>query len=159
MTRAPARCEVVRGAVARRLEVSGTVQTIANYMTKQPWAVQIDDSIGVARQMLAERGIRHLPVIDGGRLVGMVRERDLALARDRNATVEGIMTLAQEVDGSTPFSEALGMMSDAQRDALVVTRGGHIEGIFTAMDAVRILRDRVRPRPRRAPASSPPRHW
>jgi acetoin utilization protein AcuB len=127
------------------------MRTIADYMTKQPWSVQIDDSITVALRMLAEREIHHLPVLDGGRLVGMVEDRGtLAKTPDRDGTVERVMTVATEVDADTPFSEALGVMSERERDALVVTRDGTIVGIFTAMDAVRVLRERTRARPRTA---------
>lgn len=117
-------------------------------MTKQPWSVQIDDSVAVALRMLAECEIHHLPVLDGGRLVGMVTARGLSGARDRTQTVESVMTLAEDVDASMAFSDALDRMVVHQRDALVVTSGGRVEGIFTAMDAVRALRERMRARPR-----------
>jgi predicted transcriptional regulator len=125
------------------------MRTIADYMTKQPWSVQIDDSIAVALRMLAEREIHHLPVLDGGRLVGMVVDRGLlAKTPDRDGTVERVMTSAAEVEAETPLADALDVMSERERDALVVTRDGEIVGIFTAMDAVRVLRDRTRTRPR-----------
>lgn len=114
-------------------------------MTAQPWAVQIDDSVGVARQMLVEREIRHLPVLDAGELVGMVTERDLATATERVGAVVGdVMTSATPVEQETPLDEVLAHMLDARRDAVVVTEGGRVVGIFTAMDAVRLLRERLR---------------
>lgn len=130
------------------------MRTIAHYMTKQPWSVQIDDSVGVARLMLAERQVHHLPVLDGGKLVGMVTERGLARSRDGEAmTVEQVMTLAHEVDASTGLGDALELMAERQHDAVVVTGEGRIEGIFTAMDAVRVLRDRLRSRQRKLEAA------
>ncbi|MBX3161013.1 MAG: CBS domain-containing protein [Deltaproteobacteria bacterium] len=127
------------------------MQTIANYMTKQPWAVQVDDSIAVARQMMAEREIHHLPVLDGGELVGMLTHGDVAR---EGATVEEVMGLACAVDANVAFGDALEVMLARGRDAVVITRDGKIEGIFTAMDAVRVLRDRMRPR---RPRAEPPR--
>jgi acetoin utilization protein AcuB len=112
-------------------------------MTAQPWAVQIDDSVSVARQMLVEREIRHLPVVDAGELVGMVTERDLATASGRVGAIVGdVMTSALAVDEERPLDEVLAKMLERRRDAVVVTGGGRVRGIFTAMDAVRLLRER-----------------
>ena len=126
------------------------MRTIAHYMTKQPWSVQVDDSVAVARQMLVERQIHHLPVLDGGKLFGMVTERDIVRPHHGDATtVEAVATRVEEVDANTAFGDALELMAERGCDAVVVTRGGSVEGIFTAMDAVRVLRDRMRSRQRR----------
>jgi acetoin utilization protein AcuB len=119
------------------------MRAIAHYMTPQPWVVQLDESIAVARQLLAHHEIRHLPVLDGVDLAGMVIERDLVAATDRIETVSEVMTPAHEVDVTTSLDAVLEMMADLQWDAVVVTMQGQIEGIFTAMDAVRVLRDLV----------------
>ena len=118
------------------------MKRIADYMTRQPWSVQLDDSIGVARQMLAQREIRHLPVLDGDRSVGMVTERELARAADRaGATVEAVMAPAHSIDASASLADVLDAMLSRRSDAVVVTdEAGAVEGIFTAMDAVRLLR-------------------
>ena len=124
-----------------------SVRTIASYMTKQPWSVQIDDSVIVAKHMMAERRIHHLPVLDGGRLVGMVTERDLVQGAARDTSnVEHVMGAAVEVDASMALADVLDTMVVRERDAVVITRNGAIEGIFTAMDAVRALRERLRVR-------------
>jgi predicted transcriptional regulator len=122
------------------------MHTIADYMTSQPWSVNIDDSIGVVRQMLAFREIRHLPVIDRGTLVGMITEQGLAGVREREATAERAMTSAVAIDANTPFGDALQMMVDGKHDALVIMRDGDVAGIFTSMDAVRVLCERTRAR-------------
>lgn len=121
------------------------MKRIADYMTRQPWSVQLDDSIGVARQMLAQREIRHLPVLDGDRSVGMVTERELARAADRaGATVEAVMAPAHSIDASASLADVLDAMLSRRSDAVVVTdEAGAVEGIFTAMDAVRLLRDQL----------------
>jgi predicted transcriptional regulator len=124
----------------RVAHVTEIVRAIAHYMTKQPWAVRLDDSVGVARQMLAVREIRHLPVLDGSRLVGIVTERELA--GDRTATVDQVMRSVREVDAKVALADALAIMLEENRDALVVTRNGIVDGIFTAMDAVRVLQHR-----------------
>jgi acetoin utilization protein AcuB len=120
------------------------MHAIASYMTKQPWSVQIDDSINVATEMMAHREIHHLPVLDGGQVVGMVTARDLGTAAHRlGATVEAVMTPVHLVQSSTPLEDVLEKMASNRWDAVVVADDGNVEGIFTAMDAVRVLRDLV----------------
>jgi CBS-domain-containing membrane protein len=55
-------------------------------MTPFPWHVHLDDHLGHAREVMRERGIRHLPVTDDGELVGIVTDRDIGLVE--NATRE-----------------------------------------------------------------------
>jgi acetoin utilization protein AcuB len=126
------------------------MKRIADLMTRQPWTVRIDDSLALARRMLAEREIHHLPVLDGGEVVGMVTERDLAFAADRLGTVSSAMAPVHCVATEMPVDEVLEMMTARRWDAVVVTSGGVVEGIFTASDAVRVLRDLLRRRTRRA---------
>jgi acetoin utilization protein AcuB len=135
------------------------MRTIANYMTKQPWSVQIDDSVTLARRMLAERRIHHLPVLDGGKLVGIVTESDLVKSATDISTVGKVMTVVEEVDASAALGDALEAMSERERDAVVVTRDGSIEGIFTAMDAVRVLRQKIRSRRRKPESARHGRAW
>ncbi|MDB4961466.1 MAG: hypothetical protein JWP01_1465 [Myxococcales bacterium] len=116
---------------------------IGDYMTRQPWSVQEDDSIGVARQMMAQREIHHLPVLDGKELVGVLTDRDLVAASQRvGVTVEQVMTAtALRVDIDTPLDDVLERMIDRRSDAVLITADGDVAGIFTANDAVRVLRD------------------
>jgi CBS domain-containing protein len=52
---------------------------VSAYMTSNPQYATPDDlSSGLALRML-DLGVRHLPVLEGGRLVGMVSARDLLL--------------------------------------------------------------------------------
>lgn len=120
---------------------------IADLMTRQPWTVQLDDSIAVARRMLVEREIHHLPVLDGGDVVGMVTERDIALAADRLGTVADVLASVVCVSPDEPVEEVLDRMTERRLDSVVVANDdGKVEGIFTVSDAVRALRDVLAPR-------------
>ncbi len=122
------------------------MKRIGDLMTRQPWTVQLDDSVAVARRMLAEREIHHLPVLDGGNVVGMVTERDVGLAGDRLATVADVYLPVHLVDARTPLADVLELMTSKHADAVVVSSGGEVEGIFTASDALRVLADLIRKR-------------
>lgn len=54
-------------------------------MTRDPVSVGPDATVGQALDTMLGGGFRHLPVIDGGKVVGIVSMRDLSrsLARDR----------------------------------------------------------------------------
>lgn len=59
---------------------------VADYMTEQPVTVAPDDDLEVAARRMAELGVRHLPVVDGNRLVGVLSMRDLLLAPSTTST-------------------------------------------------------------------------
>jgi acetoin utilization protein AcuB len=122
------------------------MKRISDFMTRQPWTVQLDDSIAVARRMLAEREIHHLPVLDGGVVAGMVTERDLAIAPHRTGTVADALAPIHQVSAETPLVDVLDEMTTNHFDAVVVTHDSRVEGIFTASDAVRVLADLMRRR-------------
>jgi CBS domain-containing protein len=46
-------------------------------MTPSPLTISADDGILAAAQLMAQRKLRHLPVVEGGNLVGMVSMRDV----------------------------------------------------------------------------------
>ena len=51
--------------------------TIADVMTPDPITVAPDDSLRLARDRMAEGSFRRLPVVQSGRLIGIVTDRDL----------------------------------------------------------------------------------
>jgi CBS domain-containing protein len=126
------------------------MRPITELMTRQPWTVQVDDSIAVARRMVAEREIRHLPVFDAGTLIGIVTDRDLLLSADHASTVGDVMAPIHVVATGTPLDEVLDAMIEHRWDAVAVTDEDELTGIFTSSDAVRALRDTVRDRRARA---------
>jgi CBS domain-containing protein len=50
---------------------------VADYMTDRPVTVRADEDLEVAAGRMAALGVRHLPVIEGGRLLGVLSMRDL----------------------------------------------------------------------------------
>ena len=51
--------------------------TVAQWMTADPDTVEPTATIGMAAAMMVHGGYRHVPVVDGGKLVGIVSIRDL----------------------------------------------------------------------------------
>src|SRR5258706_4409086 len=70
--------DVLGRVVARGLDPDKT--TLRETMTANPVTAGPDDPPASALPMIAQRGFRHLPVVDGDRIVGMVSIRDLYAA-------------------------------------------------------------------------------
>ena len=119
--------------------------TIGRYMTRQPWTVTSSTSLFDASELMRQHDIRHLPVVDDGALVGLVSDRDLRLAHALggrpSARVRDAMTEpAFSVNNGDPIADVARRMSERKYgSAVVVTRNGVVEGIFTAVDACRAL--------------------
>lgn len=53
---------------------------ISDYMTTKVITVRLEDTIQDCMQVMTDRHIRHLPVVDGDRLVGLISNRDVVKA-------------------------------------------------------------------------------
>jgi acetoin utilization protein AcuB len=119
---------------------------IGEHMTEAPHSIGADQSLAVAHQMMRAHGIRHLPVLRAGKLVGVVSQRDLYLVetlRDvdpTSASVEEAMTQdAYAVARTTPLARVARTMADKKIGCAIVMEDGEVVGIFTAVDALRAL--------------------
>ncbi|GAY11448.1 CBS domain-containing protein [Pseudonocardia sp. N23] len=56
---------------------TGRARTVGGAMSRDPVTVGPDDPLSVARRLMSDRGFRILPVVQAGRLVGVVSRRDL----------------------------------------------------------------------------------
>jgi CBS domain-containing protein len=139
-----------------------------------------DDLVNVAEAMERFR-FEHVPVVDNGKLVGLITPRDLAAVfsssldptrrmRDdtlrKNVFVRDVMTTnLRTARPDTPLLDAARLMRDARLGCLpVVDRDGRLVGIVTATDmldlAANYLEERERFRrwmPRRPPIPRPRR--
>jgi acetoin utilization protein AcuB len=122
--------------------------TIAERMTRNPHLIGAEQSIAAAHHLMRTNGIRHLPVLHGGKLVGVVSQRDLHFIetlRDVNPetmSVEEAMTQdVFAVSPRTPLKEAVSEMAERKLGSAVVVEGQKIVGVFTTIDALDTLAD------------------
>jgi CBS domain-containing protein len=66
--------DLMQRVVAAGRDPDGT--RLAEVMTKNPDTIGADDYAIDALSLMSERGYRHLPVVESGRLVGIVSRRD-----------------------------------------------------------------------------------
>jgi len=103
-----------------------------------------DSSVREAIDLLAERRIGALVVLESGRVAGIISERDVIYClRTTGAdvldwTVSRLMT-APVITGepSTPVLSALGLMTDRRIRHLPVEAGGQLVGIVSIGDLVK----------------------
>src|SRR6185436_1239762 len=69
----------LRGSASHRLATRRKPSrlTMADVMTGQPHTIGRDQTLATAHRMMRENGIRHLPVLEHGDIVGIVTQRDL----------------------------------------------------------------------------------
>jgi acetoin utilization protein AcuB len=120
---------------------------IAHYMSRAPVCAQLDLLLPAAVQLMAQNDIRHLPVLDGAKVVGVVSERDLAVAESLVPKDWEDFPLAEAmtpepycVSPETPLCEVAQVMADNKYGcALIVATNGEIVGLFSTVDALRVL--------------------
>jgi acetoin utilization protein AcuB len=128
---------------------------VGNYMTPEPVTISEDESMGEALMLMRRHNIRHLPVVNGNILVGIVTDRDLrraspsllsGIAEDRykevldGTSVARIMTREPfTVRLDTELGEAVGLLVEKKLGSLPVVNGAELVGIFTEVDALRVL--------------------
>lgn len=121
---------------------------VADVMTPHPYVIDEDAPLRQARGVMVAHDIHHLPVVRGGRLVGVLTDRDLKRALDPDLGLPPEDELfvrdvcvfdAYAVPGSTPLADVLTEMADRRIGSALVIDDGRLAGILTASDACRIL--------------------
>lgn len=120
--------------------------TVGEAMTPGPHCIGADQSIALAEERMAEWRVRHLPVLEGGQLVGVLSDRDIAFLRDvlperaRAMSVEEAMSAVPYcVERSVPLAEVARHMASRRLGSAIVTDNGRIAGVFTTTDALETL--------------------
>ncbi|MCK6550564.1 CBS domain-containing protein [Myxococcota bacterium] len=122
--------------------------TIGMYMTPSPHVIQASETISTALHMMSDLGVRHLPVIREGKLLGVVSERDLRAIRaihsldPDHTTVEHAMVPGPyHVGPDEPLKRVASEMAAYKIGSAIVMKHDAILGIFTTVDALRALAD------------------
>jgi acetoin utilization protein AcuB len=130
---------------------------VADWMTRKVVTVGPDDSMGDAVHAMQERGIKHLPVVEGGRVRGMLSDRDVRSYSPSKATTldvyelhyllakarvrEAMSTELATVRPDTPVEEAALLLLERGVGALPVVEGDVLVGIISDRDIFRALVD------------------
>ena len=117
-------------------------------MTRSVHAVDLETSLPQARKLMSKHGIRHLPVLDNGKVVGLLSERDLGKLEGFPMIDFNIVSvpdaMSEEpyvVSPSTPALVVLQTMRDKRLGSAIVAEDRKVVGIFTTHDALQALID------------------
>jgi acetoin utilization protein AcuB len=122
------------------------IPPIKTVMTPFPHSVESTTPLNRAVEIMAGHEVRCLPVVDGGRVIGVVADLDARRALDEAATNPGSPpplvqdvcdTGAYVVELTEPLDVVLLEMAKRHADPALVTKDGRLVGIFTKTDACR----------------------
>lgn len=118
---------------------------IKDFMTALPQTIGESASIKKALELMDEVGCRHLPVLNGGHLVGVISRNDLSLAM---LTTKGLHTLVKDIMSPSPYvvdpsteikDVAIKMVEQGLSSAIVSAKDQSPWGIFTSTDALKVI--------------------
>lgn len=126
--------------------MSDVRRTVQDWMSSQPATIGDDQPLLAARERMHHLGVRHLPVLHGGHLVGVVSERDIGLVE----ALQGDLAKVRVDEAMTPdpwtvrrdaaIAEVAATMAEKRIGTAIVIEGAdQIVGLFTTTDALRAL--------------------
>jgi CBS domain-containing protein len=125
-------------------------KSVHDVMTSNPTTVVADNPVVEAARIMKEKDVGIVPVVEGGRLVGTVTDRDIAVrvvAEGKDPQSVRVREIASTdvvtVDPQQDLDEALRLMASHQvRRLPVVEEGGKLVGIVAQADVAREANDK-----------------
>jgi acetoin utilization protein AcuB len=130
--------------------------TVGEWMTKNPITIEQDASVIEAIHLLKEKNIRRLPVLNKGKLVGLVTEKmlygympakassldqwELHYLLSKTPVKAAMNPKPHTVPSDEPISEVAKLLHDRKLNGvLVVSKKGELEGLLTTTNALEAL--------------------
>jgi len=129
---------------------------VGDIMSVSPVTITPSTLVHEAQALMQQRKIRHLPVLQDGRLVGMLSDRDIRLVLPSPATSLTVWEIRHLLEKLTvgevmtyfvmttapdcPVTEAVGRMLGHKVGALPVVEDHQVVGILTRTDILRAFR-------------------
>jgi CBS domain-containing protein len=126
------------------MEIAGSVGAILAHKGSAVWSIAPNATVFEAIQLMADKNVGALPVVEKGELVGIISERDytrkviLKGKSSKDTPVRDIMT--QEPVTAHPtdsVSECMQVMTDKRVRHLPVMEGAKMVGVISIGDLVR----------------------
>lgn len=135
--------------------LSSTVP-VEQFITTDPVIGREDMGIDELRALMEKHDIRHLPIVRGDAVVGVVSERDVRLVAGLTATEKTqiqasdlMATHPRMVSADTQLEDVARLMAEQRIGSVIVNDDeGLLLGIFTATDALRALIEMIHKAPR-----------
>ena len=132
-------------------------EPVSHIMTKDVITVKENDKLSEVAAIFRKKGIRHLPVKKGGKIIGMISRNDInrltfgALFDNQEGADEAILQMLtipqimtadlRTVSSDTPVREVAEIFSTAEYHSLPVVDDGELRGIVTTTDVIKYMLD------------------
>ncbi len=134
-------------------------ERIENIMTRGVFTVDFDDSIKKADDIMKEEKVKHVPVVDSGKFIGMITERtlmeyslrkiydydDAETGFNKISDFENVMSRnVYLIYPEDSITKAIEIMTKKRIDYLpVVDWEKNLLGIITAMDILMYIKNKI----------------
>ncbi len=124
------------------------IPQISKFMTTTPHSIRLDNTLDKAMEMMEKYNFRHLPVLDGGKLYGILTDRDIKNilsfegADPKELLVSDAHTEeAFSVSPSSHLDEVCSEMAERKIGSALVMDNNKLVGIFTWIDALKAMNE------------------
>lgn len=125
-------------------------RTMREFVGKEVKVIQSNQSIHDAQNLMATHRIRHLPVVEKGKLFGILSDRDVKLAcgiygyEAANKKVSEICSVGPyAVTPDNSVREVAAKMGQNRYGCVLIVEDAKVIGIFTTVDACRLLSELI----------------
>ena len=134
---------------------TGKEGIVTDIMMGSPVTLKPEDTLDLANDIISLGRIRHIPVVDAGRLVGLLSERDLMGAaashvfrlkqKSKSALLKSVLIRdvmkkrVVTVSPQTSIKDAAHLMADKKIGCVPVVSNGAIVGLVTTTDILRYV--------------------
>jgi CBS domain-containing protein len=133
-------------------------EPVTHIMTANPICVEQHESVSAARHLINEKGVHHLPVVQGDKLVGILTANDLLrvsfgeFGNQDGRSLDSILDQTYKlsdlmipnpvtIDNKTTIREAARILAVSEFHSLPVVDGDTLVGILTSSDLIGYLVD------------------
>lgn len=123
-----------------------STKSVDEFMTRNPDTIAPERTLATAKMAMREKGVRHLPVVEDGQVVGILSEREVDLiaaiaerSADEISVKRAMLTNVLEVGPDESIVKVAQTMATAKTGSAVVVSDGDVVGIFTTVDALAAL--------------------
>lgn len=117
------------------------IKDLLRYKPRDVWTIRPDATVYEALELMAEKNVGALPVVEKDELIGIFSERDYArkcilMGRHSKETLvsELMSSPVVTIHGDFTIEQCLGLMTERQFRHLPVVEGGEVHGIVSIGD-------------------------
>lgn len=128
--------------------MSKATPTLGKYMSTAPHTVGAEVTLDRASKMMNELRVRHLPVLAGGKLIGILTDRDIQMV-ETFKDVDPAQVKVEDAFTPDPYitnpdaklDEVCDTMASHKYSSVLVVDNQKLVGIFTWVDALHAMKE------------------